>query len=127
MIEIVIFFQVESALLDDEAKFEKALEFHDRYRTLLRLPKFRIESSHDLRPVLQTLGLGNIFSADADFTGIVGRKGLVVDQVRGFFLIQCDQMSKTKICLILSKIAQSCNQPAMRKISGCFFYPFAYF
>ena len=75
--------QVESALLDDEAKFEKALEFHDRYRTLLRLPKFRIESTHDLKPVLQALGLGNIFSADADFSGIVGRKDLTVDQVCG--------------------------------------------
>ena len=49
---------------------------------MVRLPKFRIESSHDLKPVLQALGLDDIFSAaDADFSGIVGRKGLVVDQV----------------------------------------------
>lgn len=73
--------QVESALLDEEAKFEKALQFHERARTLLRLPKFRIESDHDLKPVLIALGLGNIFSSEADFSGIVGRKDLVVDQV----------------------------------------------
>jgi serine protease inhibitor len=74
--------QVESALLDEENLVTRALDFHDRSRTLVRLPKFRIESSHDLKPALQALGLGTIFSAETDFSGISGRTGLVVDQVR---------------------------------------------
>ncbi len=64
---------------DDSAL--KSLEDQTPTRTLVKLPKFRIESSHDLKATLQTLGLGNIFSSEADLSKISGRKDLAVDEV----------------------------------------------
>ena len=72
---------MESALLSDDSAL-KSLEDQTRARTLVKLPRFRIESSHDLKPTLQTLGLANIFSAEADLSKISGRRDLAVDEVR---------------------------------------------
>ena len=70
-------------LADDSAL--KNLELQTRARTLVKIPRFRIESSHDLKPILQTLGLANIFSSEADLTKISGRKDLAVDEVIKYF------------------------------------------
>jgi serine protease inhibitor len=79
--------KVESALLADDSYLTKGLEIEDRARTLVKIPKFRIESSHDLKPILQNLGLGNIFSPDSDLSGISGRPDLAVDEVNADIVV----------------------------------------
>ena len=63
--------KVEAGLSADKL-VALAGELHDRsYREIeLTLPKFELEHSFELAPVLQTLGLSRAFSDNADFSGL---------------------------------------------------------
>ncbi|MEW5822602.1 MAG: serpin family protein [Cyanobacteriota bacterium] len=47
----------------------------------LSFPKFKLEDSFDLKAVLTNMGLGNIFTTEADFSGINGAKDLLISSV----------------------------------------------
>ena len=74
--------QVITNLNSDE--FEKAIsnfEFVQRPETELYLPKFKMETTYDLKPIMSSLGASSMFSDnDADFSGITGRIELKVDK-----------------------------------------------
>ncbi|KAJ8972505.1 hypothetical protein NQ314_000149 [Rhamnusium bicolor] len=43
-------------------------------RVLVALPKFSLETTIELTPILDSLGVGNLFKADADFTSLTTKK-----------------------------------------------------
>ena len=48
----------------------------------LYLPKFSISTDYSLKNILPELGIKEIFSKQADLSGITGTKDLIVSQVR---------------------------------------------
>ena len=53
-----------------------------QFKFEVSLPKFKLESSHDLKGGLQAIGMTDMFSMDAaDFSGITGTKDLFVSAV----------------------------------------------
>jgi serpin B len=50
-------------------------------KVFLRMPKFKLESSYDLKNQLSCLGMPNAFSNAADFSGIDGTKNLYISAV----------------------------------------------
>ena len=56
----------------------------------LSMPKWTFEQKADLEPVLSALGAGELFSGDADLSGIDGRPGLFVQAVihQAFVLVE---------------------------------------
>ena len=47
----------------------------------LHLPRFKVEESYELMAKLKALGMVSAFSADADFSGMTGRRGLAISSV----------------------------------------------
>ncbi|XP_072379483.1 antichymotrypsin-2-like [Diabrotica undecimpunctata] len=54
------------------------------------LPKFKIETEIDFKPILQSFGIENIFEKEADLTGISNKK-LMVSEVRQKAFIDVDE------------------------------------
>ena len=82
---------------DVEAEFEKNKQAS--YDVHVHLPKFKIESSHDLPEVLRDLGMEKMFDRQrADFTDMVHpsrvRGVLHVDSVSHNFLWNCKFLLK---------------------------------
>jgi serpin B len=65
----------------DAARLERVLKAMQSRFVVLAMPKFRVEASYMLRPVLEDLGLGRAFTADADFSGISPEPGFRIDDV----------------------------------------------
>lgn len=57
----------------------------------IHLPKFKVEQTYDLNDVLKCLGFKNVFSDDADFSGINGFKYLKVSDVIHKVVIEVDE------------------------------------
>jgi serpin B len=53
-----------------------------RKQVAVSLPKFRAESSFSLRDALSAMGMPDAFSGSADFSGIDGRRDLVLSEVK---------------------------------------------
>lgn len=55
------------------------------------IPKFKFESSPDLKHVLRTVGITNLFNTDADLSGISGSKDLYVSDAFHRALIEVNE------------------------------------
>lgn len=64
--------------------------------TQVEIPKFRMEDSFDFRPALESLGLGELFTNDADFSKISVEKDLYVSNVL--------QKTFVEVCLFFHKV-----------------------
>ena len=62
-------------------KLNKWARLLEEKKVLVRMPKFKIESSYSLKDPLSEMGIPNSFSSDADFSEITGKKGLFVDKI----------------------------------------------
>lgn len=71
--------ELEAAL--DRARLDDVLDSLGERSVSITLPRFRIESTFDLRPPLSDLGMPIAFSDNADFSGIDGRGGLSISDV----------------------------------------------
>ncbi|XP_047622953.1 serpin B3-like [Phacochoerus africanus] len=72
--------------LEDGLTAEKLLEWTSSQNMKesqvdLHLPRFKVEESYDLKATLKALGMVSAFSADADFSGMTGRRGLAISSV----------------------------------------------
>lgn len=47
----------------------------------LHLPQFKVEESYDLKDTLRNMGMVDIFSGDADLSGMTESRGLTVSKV----------------------------------------------
>ena len=52
-----------------------------RREVTVELPKFRADSAFSLKPALQEMGMRSAFTSAADFSGIDGRRDLVISEV----------------------------------------------
>ena len=67
--------------LDLEFSNEKISDWEE-VKIEIAIPKFKIESEHDLNPALKELGMKHMFSGqEADFSGITEEKDLYVSNV----------------------------------------------
>ncbi len=83
------FAEVEAAL--DQELFDHIRGTFERDEVVLKLPKLRFESSHPLKPALQTLGMRQAFEQDvANFSGITSTP-LHVDAVYHKTFIAIDE------------------------------------
>ena len=71
--------QVEKGL--DDAQLERVVAGMKSNQTEVALPKFKIESSFQLKAVLQDLGLATAFAPEADFSGISAEPGFALSEV----------------------------------------------
>ncbi|NXG65095.1 AACT protein, partial [Hemiprocne comata] len=70
--------QVENALSKETiCKWDNNLETR---RLNLQLPKISLSGSHDVRSLLMEMGITEVFSSNADLSGISGRHGLHVSE-----------------------------------------------
>ncbi len=82
------FDQVESGM--DEAALEALLQGLDISGMELTVPKFKIESSFDLKETLQKMGMTDAF-ASADFSGMDGRQDLFISAVMHKAFVSVDE------------------------------------
>jgi serpin B len=71
--------QVEKDL--DDAQLERLLAGMKSTYTEVSLPKFKIESSFQLKTALQELGIATAFSSESDFSGISSESGFALSEV----------------------------------------------
>jgi len=81
--------QAEAALTPES--LQKLIGAIDTEEVALTLPKFKVESTFKLKEALAQLGMGEAFSGAADFSGIDGRKYLVIGQVMHKAFIAIDE------------------------------------
>ena len=55
------------------------------------IPKFKLETDYNLIPVLENMGLSEVFSTSADFSRITGTKDLFVSQVKHKAFVKVDE------------------------------------
>lgn len=58
---------------------------------ILYLPKFRLETRYEMRSLLQEMGMTEAFSGHADFSGISGKKDLMISEVVHKAFIEVDE------------------------------------
>lgn len=57
-------------------------KFEDKVKVMVNIPKFKIESSHDLKDVLKALGMNSMFNdGSADFSDMTRKSQLSVSSV----------------------------------------------
>ncbi|XP_018414905.1 PREDICTED: alpha-1-antitrypsin-like [Nanorana parkeri] len=80
--------EVESNLRDTVKKYKKSshMEFVD-----LRIPKFSVSGSLDLKELLPKFGIVDLFSNSADLSGITGAPNLKISQARHNAKINVDE------------------------------------
>jgi serpin B len=62
-----------------------------RSRVRLSLPRFRLQTSAELVPVLQRLGVREAFTDGADFSGITGQARLLIDAIMHQAYVEVDE------------------------------------
>ncbi|NXM81695.1 A1AT2 antiproteinase, partial [Oenanthe oenanthe] len=81
--------QVEDALSKETVcKWDSRLMTR---RLNLQLPKFSISGSYDVKTLLQEMGITEVFSANADLSGISGKRDLQVSQAIHKALLEVDE------------------------------------
>jgi serpin B len=73
------FAQVEAGL--DASALANVVAAMTTKRVGLTLPRFRIETGAKLKELLSALGMGSVFAAGADFSGMDGGRDLLIDEV----------------------------------------------
>ncbi|XP_045508326.1 serine protease inhibitor 88Ea-like [Colias croceus] len=58
---------------------------------VVEIPKFTIERSLELKPILETLGVGDLFNATSDFSTLTDDRGIVFDDAVHKAKIQVDE------------------------------------
>ena len=83
------------ASADAEAELSARLaDFHakgSQQTVYLGLPKFSLETSYDLIPSLEALGINNIFAPGADLSGVRGTHDLLVSSVKHKAVVKVDE------------------------------------
>jgi len=67
--------------LNDFSVIEKSIRDLREVEVQATIPKFKIEGSYSLKDQLSRLGMKQVFSSEADLSGIDGRKDLEVSDV----------------------------------------------
>uniref|UniRef100_A0A8C3UY86 Serpin domain-containing protein n=1 Tax=Catharus ustulatus TaxID=91951 RepID=A0A8C3UY86_CATUS len=81
-------------ILPDEGKMkqvEDALSKETVSNGLLYLPKFSISGSYDVKTLFEQMGITEVFSGDADLSGISGNRDLQVSQAIHKALLEVDE------------------------------------
>jgi serpin B len=73
------FAEFESSL--DSTLMQQIIDQLNTYQVTLTMPKFQYESSFGLKDALSTLGMGVAFTDGADFSGMDGKKDLLIQDV----------------------------------------------
>lgn len=88
----------------------------------LSMPKFEVEYSSSLKDVLIRLGMKEAFTPEADFSGITGGKGLVIDDVIHKTYLKVDEFGseaaavtvvvmKNGTSITIPKVTMNVNRP----------------
>jgi len=64
---------------------------HGRFRVEVTVPRFHFENDHDLKGLLQTMGLRTPFTARADFSGLSAAGPLGISGVRQKAMVKLDE------------------------------------
>jgi serpin B len=73
------------------SKIDEWLQSMSEQSVNIKIPKFTFETEYSLKETLQSMGMQDPFSMDADFSGIDGRKDLFIDKVLHNAFIQVDE------------------------------------
>ena len=84
---IKAFGAIEGQLSRRDVIFQEA----EQRDVILNMPPFTILGCHSLVPLMAGLGLGEVFDAGADFTGISDESGFHVDSILQNSYIKVDQ------------------------------------
>jgi len=98
--------------LNDFALIESSISHLREVEVQATIPKFKIESSYSLKDQLSQLGMKQVFSSNADLSGIDGRKDLEVSQVIHKAVIEVNEegseaAAATGVIVIIKAIPQS--------------------
>lgn len=87
----------------------------------LRMPKFEARAQADLRDILSALGLGVAFSGDADFSGMTGKKELLLTAVVHEAVVKTDE-DGTEAAAATAVIAGRTSIPEYLEVDRAFVY-----
>ena len=85
---------VELGLLEQALDPDSLASWSSRLRTTfvrVALPKFQVEQAYELARVLGTMGMGEVFTPDADFSGIAHERPLFLSHVFHKAIVQVDE------------------------------------
>jgi serpin B len=71
--------------------FESIIHRLERHEVALTMPKFEYESSFGLKQALSTLGMGTAFTTGADFSGMNGKRDLLIQDVLHKAFVSVDE------------------------------------
>jgi serpin B len=108
----------------DEENYSEWIDIMSGRKVNIYLPKFKFETSYELNDYLISLGMENAFGAQADFSGIDGRRDLFIDSVVHKAFIEVNEegteaAAATAVIMNLkagpddsdSRITFDCNRP----------------
>jgi serpin B len=75
----------------DSTVFQQVLDQLSTHQVTLTMPKFNYESSFGLKEALSALGMGIAFTEDADFSGMNGKRDLLIQDVLHKAFISVDE------------------------------------
>jgi len=75
----------------DESMLEKHRNNRKWEDVLLYMPKYTLETDYSLKPALSALGMQIPFTDDADFSGMTGKKDLMISEVIHKAFIELDE------------------------------------
>src|SRR5262249_29715113 len=118
------FAEVERTL--DAARLERLLKPASPQLVVVALPKFRIEASYQLRPALETLGLGRAFTPEADFSGISTEPGFAIDDVIHKTFIDVDEHGTEAAAVTMPVLLGAAPRPMPERVYFTADRPFAF-
>ena len=83
-------FDTFEKLLDAEL-VKAIIDKLETHQVALTMPKFEYESSFGLKQALSTLGMGVAFTPDADFSGMDGKRDLLIQDVLHKAFVSVDE------------------------------------
>lgn len=92
----------------------------------LFVPKFKLENEYDLNSSLSEIGISDIFSPDADLSGITGRKDLIVSQVKHKAVVKLDEEGTEAAAVTAMMVMRCCMVEVLEEVEFKADHPFLF-
>ena len=98
------------------------------YKTTLDifLPKFKLETEYELNDTLSKMGISDIFSGDADLSGITGAKDLFVSLIKHKAVVKVDEEGTEAAAVTAVVMMRMCAMIQLEKIEFRVDHPFLF-
>jgi len=118
---------IKELISDFEGLFINLMEKqnYSMEHVVLTMPKFKVESSFDLKETLQRFGINDAFNGNADFSGIYENAGFHIDKIIHKSFISVDEkgtVAAAVTAVIMTRIKQMVPKPIIFNVDRPFVF-----